>query len=140
MKTGIFIPVFISLLVVSCQPEVSIKMNRAESLLQQNPDSALVLLDNLPRKELKTRRLMARYALLKSAALDKNYIDIASDSLSSLAIDYYSGRNNRYEMLAWYYHALVQRNALSYTSAVVAFEEAERIAKRLMILFNWVLF
>lgn len=72
---------------------------------------------------------MARYALLKSAALDKNYIDIASDSLSSLAIDYYSGRNNRYEMLAWYYHALVQRNALSYTSAVVAFEEAERIAK-----------
>lgn len=72
---------------------------------------------------------MARYALLKSAVLDKNYIDVTSDSLSSLAVDYYYGRNNRDEMLAWYYHALVQRNALSYTSSIVSLEEAERIAK-----------
>lgn len=131
MKTVSFLPVFISLLVVSCQSGIDISMNRVESLLQQSPDSAWVLMENISRKEIKTKGRMARYALLKSAVLDKNYIDVASDSLSRLAVDYYYGRNNRDEMLAWYYHALVQRNALSYTSSIVSLEEAERIAKAL---------
>ena len=131
MKKDPFLPILISLLIVSCQSEIDRTMNQAESLLQQSPDSALTLLENLPRKEIKTKGRLARFALLKSAALDKNYIDVTSDSLSSVAIGFYYGRNNKDEMLAWYYHALVQRNALSYTSSIVSLEKAERIAKTL---------
>ena len=131
MKKDSFLPILISLLIVSCQSEIDRTMNQAESLLQQSPDSALTLLENLPRKEIKTKGRLARFALLKSAALDKNYIDVTSDSLSSVAIGFYYGRNNKDEMLAWYYHALVQRNALSYTSSIVSLEKAELIAKTL---------
>ena len=130
MKKDSFLPILISLLIVSCQSEIDRTMNQAESLLQQSPDSALTLLEYLPRKEIKTKGRLARFALLKSAALDKNYIDVTSDSLSSVAIGFYYGRNNKDEMLAWYYHALVQRNALSYTSSIVSLEKAERIAGR----------
>jgi len=81
---------------------------------------------------LKSRRDKAYYALLMSAALDKNYIDIASDSLTRQAVDYYSTRRNkRYRMLAWYYHGLVLMNAMSYSSSIVALERAEKDAAAL---------
>lgn len=85
-------------------------MDLAEALLNERPDSSLAIMNGIEPASLKSRRDKAHYALLMSAALDKNYIDIASDSLTRQAVDYYSTRRNkRYRMLAWYYHALVQR-------------------------------
>lgn len=129
MKNAFLLPLILLTVVLSCRSEVSNKLNRAETLLHQHPDSALSLLESIPHDNLSSKELDARYALLKSAALDKNYIDIASDSLTHKAVDYYSGRKDKkYEMLAWYYHALILINANSYVSAIIALEEAENLA------------
>ena len=107
-------------------------MDKAESMLHNNPDSSYLYLRQINPDILKSKQLCARYALLMSAALDKNYIDVTSDSLTSIAVQYYSNHQNReYEMLAWYYHGLVLMNAQSYPSSIVALEKAERLAEQL---------
>ena len=105
------------------------KLYSAESLLQTKPDSCLAIMESIVPSYLKTKEERARYALLMSAALDKNYIDVASDSLIRVAVDYYSVRNDqRRRMMANYYHGLILNNATDYTAAIIALEKAEKDA------------
>ena len=99
----------ILLIALSCQSEVQRRLDCAESLLQQQPDSALYILQSIENSQLQTTRKEARYALLMSAALDKNYIDVSSDSLIHKAVEYYSRHGDtRHKMLAYYYHGRVK--------------------------------
>lgn len=66
-------------------------LDEAEAHLEMHPDSAFVALDSLDRKHLNTQELRARHALLYSIALEKCGIGMTSDSIISIAIDYYSG-------------------------------------------------
>lgn len=105
------IPIIV-LLVVSCENVVTGRLNQAEDLLSSRPDSALALLGTINPKDLNTEPEEARYALLMSAALDKNYIDVCSDSLILKGVNYYSKKgNDRDKMLAWYYYGIVLSNA-----------------------------
>ena len=114
---------------ISCRHEANAVLNLAESLLQQRADSALLILNSIDPHLLKRKETEARYALLKSAALDKNHIDITSDSLITTAVDYYSRHGNSYRrMLAWYYDGIVLKNAEKYSSSIIAFENAEKEA------------
>ena len=114
---------------LSCQTENQRKLDAVESLLAESPEQALCLLNEMKVNRMKMDEDFARYALLKSAVMDKNYIDVASDSLTRVAVDYYMLRpNTRYRMLAWYYHGLVLMNAKSYSSSIVALERAEKEA------------
>ena len=64
-----------------------------------------------------------------SAAMDKNYIDVFSDSLIKKAVDYYSlHKDLRHKMLAYYYHGIVLKNGQQFPSAIIAFEKAEKEA------------
>ena len=106
---------------ISCRHEANAVLNLAESLLQQRADSALLILNSIDPHLLKRKETEARYALLKSAALDKNHIDITSDSLITTAVDYYSRHGNSYRrMLAWYYDGIVLKNAEKYSSSIIA--------------------
>ena len=119
----------ILLIAFSCQSHIHRELDNAESLLQQKPDSALSFLRHINSSQLKTKRANARYALLMSAALDKNYIDVTSDSLSKTAVDYYSKYGNaKQKMLAFYYHGITLKNRNHYPAAMVAFEKAEKEA------------
>lgn len=132
MKSSSLFPTFVLFLVLSCHSITDVKLDTAESLLAQRPDSTMDILESITKNELNTTKKQARFALLKSAALDKNYVDVTSDSLTRKAVDYYSSRRNKkYEMWAWYYHALVLINAQSYASSVIALEEAEKTARAL---------
>ena len=124
---------FLSLvLFCSCRSETSVSLDQVESLVFERPDSALSVLNSLSRKDLNNLKESARFALLKSIAFDKNYIDVSSDSLTREAVDYYTAHGDKeYRMLSWYYHALVQINKYSYGAAIVALEEAEKIAHQL---------
>ena len=118
--------------IISCQSESLKKLDCAEALLQQSPDSSLYMLQGMSVNEFHKEKDKARYALIKSAALDKNYYDVNSDSLTRIALDYYSFHPDRYyRMLAWYYHGLVLMNAHSYSSSIVALEKAESDAEYL---------
>lgn len=130
MKNILFISTLLSTLLSSCicQDKV-IELDKAESLLQTRPDSCLIIMRSIDENSLDTKREKARYALLMSAALDKNYIDMTSDSLIKVAVDYYSSRDDqRRRMMSNYYHGLVLNNAGEYTSAIVALEKAEKDA------------
>jgi hypothetical protein len=104
----------------------------AQSLLQTNPDSSLTLLKSINPNSIKGRKYRAKYALYLSAAMDKNYIDVASDSLIGVAIDYYSQKgSNREQMMAWYYYGRIQMNMKAFPSAVVSFEKAAKKAQEI---------
>ena len=80
------------------------KLNVAENLMNAHPDSALIILDNIPSSDIKDKKVAARYALLKSIALDKNYIDTTTFDVLQPAIDYYSKNGTPDEQLRTYYY------------------------------------
>lgn len=91
-------------------------LDRAEAHLEMHPDSAFVALDSLDRRELNTPELRARHALLYSIALEKCGICMTSDSIISIAVDYYSDKGDD----------LMAANALQWRSRIL--EHAERLS------------
>ena len=51
------------------------------------------LLEGIDKSELTSKELEAKYALLLSQALDKNFIDLQSDSIIAPAVNYYKMMN-----------------------------------------------
>ena len=119
----------IVLLATACSDQRYVAMlDRAETLMMNAPDTALALLDSIDSHRL-YRGDKARYALLRSQALDKNYIDVTNDSLINIAVDYYAhSGNEHYKMLAYYYLARVKYNAGDYAQSIVSLLKAESVA------------
>ena len=80
------------------------EMDLADSLMETAPDSALCILDSIDPGSLGGREEKARYALLKSMALDKNYIDTTDFKVLQPAIDYYPEHGTADERLRTYYY------------------------------------
>lgn len=72
--------------------------------MDAKPDSALVVLENIPASSVKGKEAAARYALLKSIALDKNCIDTTTFDVLQPAIDYYIKNGKPDEKLRTYYY------------------------------------
>lgn len=79
-------------------------LNRAESLMETHPDSALLLLKGIDKSNLGSKEEQAMYALLMSMALDKNYIDTTTFDVLQPAIDYYHKKGTPDEILRTYYY------------------------------------
>ena len=116
----------IVLLATACSDRRYVAMlDRAEPLIETAPDTALALLDSIDSRRL-YREDKARYALLRSQALDKNYIDVTNDSLINIAVDYYAHSGNlRYRGMAYYYKACVCYNTGAYEQATELLIQAE---------------
>lgn len=114
-------------LCLSCgRQEVTAVLDRAETFMQEQPDSSLHLLRTLDGARIPGASHKARYALLYSQALDKNYIDVDNDSLIRVAVDYYKRRGDAHQKaLAYFYLGRVYDNAGDETLATEAFVEAE---------------
>lgn len=121
------------LIITGCShtPE-EIELNRAEAVIEQHPDSALAILQAIDGSALKGE-LRARHALLLSQALDKNYIDIADDSIINIALSYYRHDNTRSNecMMSFYYKANTYFNAGDYSTAIYNLAIADTLAARL---------
>jgi tetratricopeptide (TPR) repeat protein len=104
-------------------------LHRAEALMNEYPDSALQLLRALPVADMHQPGNCARYALLYSQALDKNYIDETNDSLINIAVDYYRTTDDVLsKFLAFYNQGRVYTNAGELHKAILAYTEAEQLA------------
>jgi hypothetical protein len=77
---------------------------RAETLIDKYPDSTLVLLRKVNSGAL-DRSDNARYCLLMTKALFKNSIPIVSDSLISIALDYYNTNGDSIKKAEAYFYA-----------------------------------
>lgn len=98
------------------------KMNLAESLMDSRPDSALDILNSVNVETLDGKRNKARYALLKSMALDKNYVDTTNFDVLQPAIDYFLRKGTADEKLkTYYYQGRVYQNQGDDDSAMQSF-------------------
>lgn len=114
------------------QDVVTESLDRAESCMSDRPDSALAILEALDSMQFNSRRQNARYALLKSIALDKNYIDRTDDSLVNIAVNYYRHRRNApYKFKSYYYQARIYQNAGQMDKAMESLVRAEHIRKNI---------
>ena len=104
-------------------------LHRAETLMNEHPDSAWAMLNTLSPDEMGQNSTRAHYALLYTQAQDKNYIDETNDSLISVAVDYYRDTDDvRHQFLSYYYKGRVHFNAKDYLSATSCYMEAEQLA------------
>lgn len=107
----------------------------AEEAMLDCPERSLAILQTIPANNLPHSQ-RALYALLLSEALDKNYIDVTSDSLIRVAVDYYENTSDhRRRMRAYYCEGVVLRHAQDYPSATLFLEKANKEAQGLQDFF-----
>lgn len=75
-----------------------------EEYIEQQPDSALTMLQHIDATELTSNEERAKHALLLSMALDKNYVDKTDFEVLQPAIDYYQGHGTATDKLRTYYY------------------------------------
>lgn len=121
------------LLAVSCADDAAVmsELDAAESVMEDSPETALALLDTMQRSRLVSRKSAARHALLYSQALDKNYIDMTTDSIIRPAAEYYSRHGSADDRLkAQYYLGCIYRNLGDSERAMECYVRAERYVDR----------
>ena len=132
MKRLIFVLLLtISVLFPGCRPQsvnprrVAAVLDDVETYINERPDSALAVLRALDSTAVRGRALRARVSLLHSMALDKNYIDLKTDSILAPAVSWYSRHGSPDEKLKTrYYLGRLQYNAGNYQEAIVTYTEA----------------
>lgn len=94
------------------QNQERIKMDKADSLMDILPDSALRILEGINPAHLRWDEDKALFALLMTRAQDKNGVAVTSDSLISAAVKYYDDSDDIYhKTMSHYYLGKVQLNA-----------------------------
>lgn len=118
-----------AVITISCENSaVNEQLNRAEQMMNEYPDSALMILSSIDSSTDLSTGQNARYALLLSQALDKNYIDVANDSLIRIAVRYYDNHGTtKDKYLSLYYLGRVLYNARNFAEAGMVFTKAEQL-------------
>jgi hypothetical protein len=125
-----------ALLLAACGPASRQRtvavMDDVETYINERPDSALAALTAVDTTSLTTRALRARYFLLKSVALDKNYIDDGSFLAEmETATEWYALHGTMEERArAWFYLADQQKDAGESAEAAVNFSRALDLAEK----------
>ena len=104
---------------------------KAEQQMETAPDSALQLLKTTHLDNFHLPSDKALYALLYSQALDKNEIKIESDSLITLASDYYDESEPKRAGYAWFYHSRVANNCGDANEQAIYLLKAQEYAEKI---------
>lgn len=133
MRLKYILPIITAICIFSCNDAKDSETYRllldAERHMDARPDSALTVLEGIDNSELTTNELEAKHALLLSQALDKNYIDLLSDSIIAPAVRYYENHGTPDERLkAFYYRGRISMNAENYEEAMEYFSIAGKYA------------
>ena len=107
------------------------ELSRAESVMWEHPDSALLCLSSLDSSIMNEPENIRMYhALLKIKAKDKLYIPHESDSLIKSIVQYYEGYGTPDQLMeAYYYLGSAYRDMGDAPRAVRAFQDAADIGK-----------
>ena len=133
MKNLVLVTALTILLFPACSKSSQIDkiINTAEAIIMEHPDSALKMLDKIERIKLAEGKQRAKFSLLYAQAMDKNYIDSHSDSLTAVALVYYKEHgSDREKALAYYYHGVIKYNAALHTEAIDFFIQAKIYAEK----------
>ncbi len=106
------------------------RMDVAEKIMNEHPDSALVILDSINPSVLSGKEERARHALLLSMALDKNYIDTTTFDVLQPAIDYYLKKGTADQKLkTLYYQGRIYDNQGDHDKEMGCYLKAEEFMK-----------
>lgn len=114
----------VCVLLGSCvEKNVSNVFDKVEGYMDVCPDSALLLLEQIPHSEELRGKQRADYALLLTQARDKNYLDsLQSDSLIKIAVDYYKNGEDKVKAgKALFYYGKVMHLQDNDTLAIQAY-------------------
>ena len=118
----------------SCQYQVKRVepiLQKAESILEQNPDSTLLLLHEIIDAEKLKKELYYEYFLLKIQAKYKNYEDITADTLIFTIRDYYKNKNQSEKTaLATFYCGRLYQEQKKNEEALQEFLNTEQLLER----------
>ena len=127
---GLLLPL---LLACSRAGEHEALFKQVENIVNERPDSAMVLLETIQNPERLPERDWAYWALLTTQAKDKLYIRHTSDSVINRVVDYFDGfaffRYRHEKALAYYYKGRVNNDLGHLEEALKAYHEAYDNAK-----------
>ena len=123
----------------SCR-EVKRTLSCADEVMWTRPDSALALLESVDTLDLRTKLLRARYSLLYTMALDRNYVDTTDIRIIMPAVRYYSRKGTPDDRLkALFYLGRMQTTSEKFDEAVVtlsrALEDSDKVLDKRMLGF-----
>ncbi len=123
-KVQLYITFFLLLLLVACNHnsrQIKYIIEQAKSCMDEYPDSALLLLQDIAFPQILRGKERADYALLYTQACDKNYMTPVNDSLIRIAVDYYGASKSMDASLSYFYLGCVNWNKGSNVEAIYAF-------------------
>jgi exonuclease VII small subunit len=141
-----FIQILIAAItLLSCSKGTYSHLQEIESYIEEDPKRALEEIRNITPDNLLSPRTKAKHALLHSMALDKNYIDLTTDSIIAPAVKYYSKHGSADDRLLMHYYmgriyantGNLDKAAIEYTRGEELVDDAENkvAAGRLYIVF-----
>ena len=101
------IVIALSILACTASEGIGQQMNDVESIIEDDPGKALEMLRAIAPEELGSGRNRARHALLHSMALDKNYIDLTTDSIIAPAVAYFRRHGSADERMKTQYYSVL---------------------------------
>lgn len=127
------ITVLLLALLASCGGgEADRRMDLADSLMEENPDSAYAILQAIDSAEISGDSRRARHALLTTQARVKTYRNSISDTAALPLLDYYTDHGSDFDrMRAAFYKAEIYAMTNNYTHQIRNLIEAEEIAAKL---------
>ena len=117
-----------AIILVSCNSDTYSRLQEIESYMENEPKRALEELRQMNAEEIKGARNIAKHALLHSMALDKNYIDLKTDSIIAPAVKYYSKKGSADDrLLMHYYMGRIYANAGNWDKAAIEYSKGEEL-------------
>ena len=118
------------LLLATCtKPHTIAALNTVETIIDERPDSALVILNRLKERQMLPSK-KAKFSLFHAMALDKNDIDTSDVEIVMPAVRYYRLTGNDARLMkAWYYLGCIQINGGEKENALVSWLKAEKLAE-----------
>lgn len=105
--------------------EISLELAMIDSIMWDHPDSALTLLEKMPKPSRSDKLNDATWCLLYTQAWDKNYKKHTSDSLINVALHYFDMRKDgRRKAQAWFYKGAVCRDLSKLEDATACYVRA----------------
>lgn len=115
----------LSLFLLSCS-SIDNRLYEIESIMDENPDSALFILERIDIGSLQGDENHALYSLLLTQARDKNYFFEKNDSIIKIACDYYDGTKDYLRIVqSHFYMANINYYSKKYTNAIYECLKAE---------------
>lgn len=115
-----------------CCPEQDSRLVRAERIMAQYPDSALIVLDSINYAEFTRESDKAMYGMLMTQVMDKNHLNPTNDTIISYSAYYYKKVGDKLRLIiSLYYQGRVFYLKEDNPRALVCYFQAKELAEEI---------